>query len=282
MKLWNRFDLWFAYNLRSHLVIEPHWDRATRICVSKLYHNWFRQWLAACSAPNYYLNQCWNIVDWTLNNKLQWNFNRNSKSFIQENSFVSAVCEMPAILSRPQCVKQAVGSGGKYQDNIHTKNKNNLRYLHMSTTIAGWFAGGSPTRRTVQASVAGKRVVLLVWYFWCRRGPARSRGGSWQIILGCKDLVAGCVAVQIIDSRRITGTGLWVRQGRSRGYHPMFQCGYHPMFQWFCVGWRRFSTDRHLLRWLRSHRSYTRFETGSLYTPNAICEKVRSRVPELA
>ena len=33
------------------------------------------------------LNQCWNIVHWTLGNKLQWNFNRNSYSFIQENAF---------------------------------------------------------------------------------------------------------------------------------------------------------------------------------------------------
>ena len=38
-------------------------------------------------------------------NKLQWNFNRNSNIFIQENAFESVVCEMAAMLSRPQCVK---------------------------------------------------------------------------------------------------------------------------------------------------------------------------------
>ena len=37
-------------------------------------------------------------------NKLQWNFNRNSNIFIQENAFESVVCEMAAMLSRPQCV----------------------------------------------------------------------------------------------------------------------------------------------------------------------------------
>ena len=40
----------------------------------------------------------------TLRNILQWNFNRNSDIFIQENAFESVVCEMAAILSRPQCV----------------------------------------------------------------------------------------------------------------------------------------------------------------------------------
>ena len=39
-------------------------------------------------------------------NKLLWNFNPNSNIFIQENVFESFVCEMAAMLSRPQCVKQ--------------------------------------------------------------------------------------------------------------------------------------------------------------------------------
>ena len=56
-------------------------------------------------APRHYLNQCWNIVNWTLRNKLQWKFNRNSNIFIHKNAFESVVCEMAAILSRPQCVK---------------------------------------------------------------------------------------------------------------------------------------------------------------------------------
>ena len=31
---------------------------------------------------NNYLNQCWNIVDWTLVNKLRWKINRNLYIFI--------------------------------------------------------------------------------------------------------------------------------------------------------------------------------------------------------
>ena len=56
--------------------------------------------------PSHYLNQCWNIVDGTLRNKLQWNCNWNSNSSIPENAFESVVCKMVAILSLPQCVKQ--------------------------------------------------------------------------------------------------------------------------------------------------------------------------------
>ena len=73
-------------------------------------------------APSHYLNQCWNIVNWTLRDELQWNFNLNANIFIEENTFQNVVCEMAAILSRPQCVNVEVPSewnfGVKSQDNI--------------------------------------------------------------------------------------------------------------------------------------------------------------------
>ena len=40
----------------------------------------------------HYLNQFWNIVNWTFKNKLQWNFDQNSYIFIQENAFEYVVC----------------------------------------------------------------------------------------------------------------------------------------------------------------------------------------------
>ena len=49
---------------------------------------------------NQKLNQCWNIVNSNIVNKLQSNLKRNSYIFIQENTF-----EYVLILSRPQCVK---------------------------------------------------------------------------------------------------------------------------------------------------------------------------------
>ena len=40
-----------------------------------------------------------------LRNKSQWNINRNSHIFIQENAFENVICKMSAIVSRPHCVK---------------------------------------------------------------------------------------------------------------------------------------------------------------------------------
>ena len=39
------------------------------------------------------MNQCYLIVNWTPGNKFQWNFNRNSIIFIQENAFEK--CRLP-------------------------------------------------------------------------------------------------------------------------------------------------------------------------------------------
>ena len=49
------------------------------------------------------MNQCWNIVNWSLRNKRQWNFNWNLYIFIEENAFENVVWKKAAILSWPQC-----------------------------------------------------------------------------------------------------------------------------------------------------------------------------------
>ena len=46
----------------------------------------------------------WNIINLTLRNKFQWNLNRNSHIFIQENAIEHVVWKMVAIWSRPHCV----------------------------------------------------------------------------------------------------------------------------------------------------------------------------------
>ena len=73
-------------------------------------YHWLRQWLVAWPAPSHGLIQCLNIVDWTLGNKLQWNLNRNSYIFFQENKFEHVVSKMAVILSQPQCVNDAYKS----------------------------------------------------------------------------------------------------------------------------------------------------------------------------
>ena len=54
--------------------------------------------------PSHYLNQCWNIVNWTPRNKLQVNFNLYWNIFIQENAYDSGICKMAASSSRPKYV----------------------------------------------------------------------------------------------------------------------------------------------------------------------------------
>ena len=72
-----QLSLWYPYNTLTH------WGRETHICVSKL-ASIVSDWLVTWPAPSHYLNQCWNIVNGTLRNKLQWNPKRNSYIFIQE------------------------------------------------------------------------------------------------------------------------------------------------------------------------------------------------------
>ena len=82
-----------------------HWGWVTLICISKLTIIGSDNGFIAWRAPSHYMNQCWNIVNWTIRNKFQWNFNQYYNLFIQENACESVCCEMVAILSQPQCVK---------------------------------------------------------------------------------------------------------------------------------------------------------------------------------
>ena len=52
--------------------------------------------------------QCWNIVNWAIGNKLQWNLNWNVKCFHSRKCIWKCRLEMAVILSRPQCVKLQV------------------------------------------------------------------------------------------------------------------------------------------------------------------------------
>ena len=78
---------------RKHCCINSL-GRVTHICVN---------YLAIIGSDNY-LNHCWNIVHSNLRNKLQWNLQRTSYIFIQEDPFGNVVKKLADILSRPQCV----------------------------------------------------------------------------------------------------------------------------------------------------------------------------------
>ena len=52
----------------------------------------------AYTSPSHYLNQCWFIVNWTLRNKLQWNFIK-----IQNFSFRKMHLKISSVKLRPFC-----------------------------------------------------------------------------------------------------------------------------------------------------------------------------------
>ena len=90
------------------LPVLTHWGRVTHIYVSKLPTIGSDNGLSPGRRQAIIWTNAGNIVDWTLMNKLQWNFNRNCKTFVQENAFESVVCEMATMFSRPQCVNIVV------------------------------------------------------------------------------------------------------------------------------------------------------------------------------
>ena len=98
------------------LYLLTHWGQAMHLYVSKLGHHCFREWLVTCLVPSHHLKQCWNIVNWNPRNKLQWNPNRNSYIFIQENAFENGIYEMAFTLSWPQFVNSL--APGKCSRNI--------------------------------------------------------------------------------------------------------------------------------------------------------------------
>ena len=93
--------------------------QVTHICVSKLTILGSNTGLSP-GRPSHYLNQWWNIVNWTLENKFQWNVNRNAYIFIQENAPENVVWKMAAILSRPQYVNMVKFSPKYPQQALHS------------------------------------------------------------------------------------------------------------------------------------------------------------------
>ena len=84
--------------------ILTHWGWVTHICASKLCHHLFRKCFFASSVPNHYLIQCWNIANWALRDKFQWNFNWISNILLHENVIENIICEMASMLPQPQYV----------------------------------------------------------------------------------------------------------------------------------------------------------------------------------
>ena len=69
--LWSRLVKCALNSLRPRDAYMRHWTGSSLVQIMAC-----RLW-----APSHYLNQCWNIANWTFKNKLQWNFNREIQTF---------------------------------------------------------------------------------------------------------------------------------------------------------------------------------------------------------
>ena len=141
--------------------------------------------------PSHYLKQCWNIVNWTLGNKLHWNLNRNLNIVIQENAFENVVWKMATILSRPQSVKPSIKQTYGWWNEMPQRPRDATAMLHhtmrsMMTSsngnvfrvtgpLCGEFTGPGefPTQRPVTRSFdvffdlrLNKRLSKQPWGWW--------------------------------------------------------------------------------------------------------------------
>ena len=122
--------------------------------------------------PSHFLNQCWNIGNWTLRNKLPWNLNQNSHLSIQENVFENVVGKLAAILSRSQYarylyVEQFLSSHTMLVDIFHTW-KLTLYVLRENINIYLHFMSFLHTNKTQVVEIPPR----------VRHGPAYS---TWSI-----------------------------------------------------------------------------------------------------
>ena len=140
------------------------------ICVSESGQHLFKKWLVAYSGPSHYINQCWNVFNWTPRNILLWNFRPNS---FQENPFGHVVWKMAAILSRHNLLKPEYklrSLSSCIQDILYSCAITHF-LQNTKLTLLGW-------------PVAVRFVLSLqIWTFWGRdRMAAISQTISWNAI----------------------------------------------------------------------------------------------------
>ena len=107
----------------------------------------------------------------TQGNKFQWNLNRNSHIFINENAFESIICQIAVNLFPPQCNDDFKDISAKYQHQMHIlcsfESKCRIlqceQWFHKGgtivvTAISFYLCEGNPLQRTNDAEL---------WWFHC-------------------------------------------------------------------------------------------------------------------
>ena len=120
--------LYTKLRLSSNVLVLIHWGRVTHICVSNLTiigsDNGLSPGRRQAITETYV---GWNVVNWNIGYRLQWNFNMNSNIFIQENAFENVVCEIKDILSRPQCINHCLGLNKWHYTTLQQRTKKYLQ-----------------------------------------------------------------------------------------------------------------------------------------------------------
>ena len=88
-----RYPLKFHTKYLTHtlkdMIFIQHWNYKPKMVWRPVF-----DFNASPSAPSHYLNQCWVMLNWTLRNKLQWNFNK-SFSFTKMHLKISSAKWQP-------------------------------------------------------------------------------------------------------------------------------------------------------------------------------------------
>ena len=131
--------------------------------------------------------------------QLQWNFNRNSFIFIQENRFENVIWKMAAILSRPQCVNNWVDMSASINvaiwlfwhiwplDGISVALYYIDTLIESIASLTGGFHNSSEVQLQVYIMYAegwirfGQLSLYIGCYIimWCSRWAARSAQKAW-------------------------------------------------------------------------------------------------------
>ena len=130
--------------------------------------------IMAChlAGTSHYPNQCWNIINLTLRNKLQWNVYRNSCIFIQENECTNLAWGKAAILSRPWYVKHCwILSIKTVQQPFHSKVQSSMTYHKQSSNHINYALDLNNTTSILSYRGGGLLWVFLRQKIYKRRTP---------------------------------------------------------------------------------------------------------------
>ena len=138
-------------------------------------------WTPTWTAPSHSLNQCWVIVSWTLRNKFQWNFRRNSYIFIQENAFQKCHLRNGGhFVSAPMCYK-CLPSGLYIYMCVHIPYTSSVIGCIYNGSVIQYWRSCTPSCSIGECAVPGLNAILcFLWFTNC-------------VLLFDNNLILGCL-----------------------------------------------------------------------------------------